>query len=150
MVRTTLNNTSVFDHENPIRQTHGAEAMADEDGRLPLGQQAKVREDVILGLRIEGTGWLVEHENTSIAHECPRQRNLLPLSATQLCALLQVLKPPPEHRVVTLRELLDDGVGPALACGDHDEFPLFDLVHTSHTDVFLRSHVVVHKILEDH
>src|SRR5712692_7566041 len=145
MVRTTLKNTSVFDHENPVRQTHGAETVADKDGRLSLGQQAKVREDLMLGLRIEGTGRLVEHENTRIAHECPRQRNLLPLPATQLRALLQVLKPPPEHRVVTLWELLNDGVGPALACGAHDEFPLFDLVHTSHTDVFLHSHVVVHK-----
>ncbi len=150
IVRTTLNDAPVFDHENPIRQAHGAEAVADEDGRLPPGQRAKVRKDLMLSLRIESTGWLVEYENTGISHECPRQRNLLPLAATQLRALLQVLKPPPKHRVVAMREPFDDGVGPALARGALDEFPLFDLVHTPHADVFLRSHVVVHIILEDH
>src|SRR5205807_1717663 len=115
IVRTTLNDTPVFDHENPIRQAHSAEAVADEDCRFPPGQRAKVGEDLVLGLRIKSAGRLVEHENTGIAHECSRQRNLLPLAATQLCALLQVLKPPPKHRVVALRELLDDGVGRALA-----------------------------------
>ena len=149
-MRTTLNDTPVFDHENPIRQAHSAEAVADEDCRFPPGQRAKVGEDLVLGLRIKSAGRLVEHENTGIAHECSRQRNLLPLAATQLCALLQVLKPPPKHRVVALRELLDDGVGPALARGTFDQFPLFDLVHAPYADVFLRSHVVVHIILEDH
>src|SRR5438552_5718140 len=56
IVRTTLNDAPVFDHENPIRQAHSAEAVADEDCRFPPGQRAKVGEDLVLGLRIERAG----------------------------------------------------------------------------------------------
>src|SRR5260370_22751304 len=127
IVRTTLNDAPVFDHENPIRQAHGAEAVADEDGRLPPGQRAKVRKDLMLSLRIESTGWLVEYENTGISHECPRQRNLLPLAATQLRALLQVLKPSPMYRVLAVPHPFDDVVGPAPARGVLDVFRSFAL-----------------------
>ena len=43
-VRTAFDNAAVFDDENAVRQAQGAEAVADEDGCLPLGQrQEEVR-----------------------------------------------------------------------------------------------------------
>src|SRR5712692_4612888 len=149
-VRTAFDDAAVFDHENAVGQAHGAEAVADEDGCLPLRQRAKVREDLVFGLRVEGAGRLVEYEDTRVAHECPRQRDLLPLAAAQLRAVLQILEPASEHGIVALRKPLDHRAGPALARCAHDEFSLLYLVHAPHADVFLRRHVVVHIILEDH
>src|SRR5260370_17815590 len=85
--------------------------------------------DLVLGVGIEGAGWLVQHKNTGIAHESTRQGNLLPLTTTQLGAILQVLEPPPKHRVVALGQSLNHGAVPALAPGAHAQFSVLDLLH---------------------
>src|SRR5260370_5356032 len=103
-----------------------------------------------LGGGIGGAGRLVQQKNTGIAHESTRQGNLLPLTTTQLGAILQVLEPAPKHRVVALGQSLNHGAGPALARGAHDQFSVLDLVHAPYADILMRGHVVVHIILEDH
>src|SRR5260370_35047681 len=85
-----------------------------------------------------------------ITHKSPRQSDLLPLTTAQLSAILQILKPAPKHRLITLRESLNYSVGSALARGTHDQFLMLDLVHSPYTDILTGSHIVVHIILEDH
>src|SRR5260370_23510499 len=103
-----------------------------------------------LGGGIGGAGRLVQQKNTGLPHERTRQGNLLPLTTTQLGAILQVLEPAPKHRVVALGQSLNHGAGPALARGAHDQFSVLDLVHAPYADILMRGHVVVHIILEDY
>src|ERR1051326_4731328 len=44
---TALYDTAVLNHKNAVGEAYGAEAVADEDGGLALGQRAEVGEDLV-------------------------------------------------------------------------------------------------------
>src|SRR5947209_763744 len=148
-MRTALNNAPVLNHENAIRQAHGAKAVADENGGFTFGELAELCEYFVFGLSIESTGRLVQHKNTSIAHESSCQCNLLPLTAAQLSAIFEVFKPAPKHGIVTIRKFLDYSASSAFACSTHHQISLLNMLYSPYSDILLRSHIVIHVILED-
>src|SRR3954471_4314128 len=81
LMRSAFTNLAVFQHEDAVCQADSAEAMADKDGCLAFGEDAKTREYIIFGLSIERTGWLIQHKNMGIADKCSCQRHFLPLAA---------------------------------------------------------------------
>ena len=52
-MRAVFDDVPVLQYEDAIGQPHGAEAVADEHRGLPRREHAKVREDLVLRLRIE-------------------------------------------------------------------------------------------------
>src|SRR5579883_34383 len=146
MVRTVLDDLSVFQHKDAIRQADRTEAVADEDGGFTFSQDAKTSKNVVFGLGVERAGRLVEHQNAGVAHKGPRQRHLLPLAPAQLHTLV---KPATKHRLVAIRQTLNHGIGPTLEGCAVDQLDILYLVNLPHTDILTRIHMIVNIILED-
>ena len=93
---------AALEHEDAVGHAHRREAVRDEDRRAPLGELAEALEDGVLGLGVERGGGLVEHEDVRLlAHEGARERDLLPLPARELGA---VLEPAAERRLEPARQ----------------------------------------------
>ncbi len=72
-----------------------------EDRNPILRELTEVLENVGFGLRIHRGGGLIQHQDVRArAHECPGERDLLPLATGKLAA---VLEPLAELRLVTRR-----------------------------------------------
>src|SRR5581483_2200803 len=146
MVRAILDDFSMLQHENAIRQADCAEAVADENGGFTLSQDAEASEEIVFSLSIERAGWLIKHQNASIAHKGTRQRHLLPLAPAQLHPLI---KPAAKHRLIAIRQTLDHGISPALEGRAVDQFDILYLVNLPHPNILARIHMVVNIVLED-
>ena len=87
-----LDDAAAFEHDDLVGHAHGREAVRDQD-RDPVARElAEVLEHLGLGARVHRRGRLVEHQDVGIgAHERARQRDLLPLPARQLAAVLEPL-----------------------------------------------------------
>ncbi len=120
--------------------------MRDEDGGPLGGELLQPREQLVLGLRIERGGGLVEHQDLRVAHEGARQGDLLPLAAGELLSLLE---PAAEHGVDLLRELLDDRSGAAVFHRALDATAVFQGRDPADADVLSRRPLVADEILEE-
>src|SRR5579872_423645 len=141
-----VQNAAVFQHENAVGQPHGAEAVRDEDGGLASRKLPETREDLVFGLWVQRTGWLVEDEELRVTHEGAGKRDLLPLAAGKLLALLEPL---PQHTVVRVGQLLDDGAGAALGRGHTDAVAVIYRFHLADSDVAAGGQIVSDVVLED-
>src|SRR2546423_11005355 len=59
-VRAFLDQPPVLEEDDPVSAPDGREAVRYVDGRAPLGQRAKPLEEVVLGLRVQRGGRLVQ------------------------------------------------------------------------------------------
>ena len=108
-----LDDAAVIEHGDLIRHAHGGEAVGDENRDAIACELAEMLEHFGLGLRIHGSGGLIEHQHVGArAHEGARQRNLLPLPAGQLAA---IAKPLAELRSIAGGQRLDELARLALA-----------------------------------
>ena len=82
-----------------------------------------------------------------IAHERASQRDLLPLTAGQLVA---VLEPAAQHGVQLLRELVDDGARAGAIDCRVDTGAVLDGAHLAQADVLQGGELVPHVVLEEH
>src|SRR5437868_1887224 len=57
-----LGQASVFEEDDPVRSPDGGEAVRDVDRGPAVGQRPQPFEEVVLGLRVEGRGRLVEEQ----------------------------------------------------------------------------------------
>ena len=129
------------------RHAHGREAVRDDDRRAALGELAEALEDGVLGLGVERGGRLVEHEDVGLlAHEGARQRDLLPLPAGELGA---VLEPAPERRVEAARERRHElGRAPARRRA-LDPRRVVEVLDAPEADVLAHLELVLVEVLED-
>src|SRR5258708_3117356 len=115
-MRAALDNAAIFDHENPVGQAHGTEAVADENGSLPLGQYAEAGKDLVFGMGIEPTSALDAHAE----HEVFTRFRVLTEGKTAVFI---------SHRFSTVR--LADRIfvienGSVIECGSHQELLALD------------------------
>ena len=83
-----------FEHDDAVRHAHRREAVRDDDRHAARHQRVEAHEDVVLGARVERRRRLVENEQLRVAHVGARERDLLPLAAGQIDA---VVESAPEH-----------------------------------------------------
>ena len=103
-------------------------------------------EKVELGLRIECRRRLVEEQNPRVlAHERPRQRDLLPFAAGKVDTRVEPLA---ERGVVARRQLCDELVRPGLLARAHDRVAVGDVRQAAEADVLGRRRLVVDVVLE--
>src|SRR6266568_1436455 len=88
----------------------------------------------------------VEDEDLRVTHVRTRERDLLPLAARQLDA---VLEPLPEHLVEALRHALRDGVGEAALGGLANPVFVIHRLDLTDANVLAQDEVVADEILED-
>src|SRR5262249_43398928 len=90
LVRAILDDAPTFDDDNAISHPHRREAMRNEKRGPPGSQSTETLENGVLGLCVQRGSWLIEHENVRLlAHERARKRNLLPLPARELDAVVR-------------------------------------------------------------
>ena len=98
-------------------------------------------------LGVERGGGLVQHQQLgAIAHEGAGERDLLPLAARQLVALLE---PAAQHGVELLRQLVDHRPRSGAIDRRVDARPVRDGVHLAQPDVLQGRELVLHVILEE-
>src|SRR5688500_2499678 len=85
--------------------------MGDEDGCPAAHQLGEAQKDIVFGARVERGGGLVEDEDLGIAHVGARERDLLPLSATEIDALIEASS---EHLAVSTGKARQQGGGERL------------------------------------
>src|SRR5579859_3953758 len=146
LVRTIFYDLTVLKDEDAVSQPHSTEAMADKNGCFAFGQDAKLGEDIVLGLCVERTGWLIQDKYTRVAHKCSSKGNLLPFAAAQLSAIFE---PFAEHRLVTFRQFRNGRVGSAFLRSSVDKLKIFDLTHPPNADVLTRIQMISHIVLEN-
>ncbi len=102
--------------------------------------------DLVLGLHVERRRRLVQHQERAIAHERPRQRQLLPLTAGQLATAKLAAK----LRRQAVRERRDHGVGAGLHGRSVQPGLVVPGLDLSQADVLPGGQLVAHEVLEDH
>src|SRR5439155_5926036 len=81
-----------------------------------------------------------------LSHKGPGQSDLLPLPHGQLMASV---KPAPEHGLVTVRQTLNDGMGPALPGRFDDSVQPVQRFDLAESDVLAGRQVIAHEVLKD-
>ena len=114
----------------------------------PARQRAEALEDGVLGLGVERGGGLVEHQDVGLlAHEGARERDLLPLAARELDAVVRPLaelgaeprrraRPPPRRRRRAPPRAIDARL-------------LGQVRHAADADVLAHVELVLVEVLED-
>ena len=92
----------VVQHQHPVGFLNGLQAVGDEDGGASGGQLADGVLDELLGLRVDGGGGFVEHQDFRIRRQHSGEGQQLALT------LGKVLAPLREFRVEALRQGLDE------------------------------------------
>ena len=138
--------SAAFEDDDPIGHPHRGEAVRDQDRRPPHRQLAEAIEHRVLRLGVERRGGLVENEDVGLlAHEAARERDLLPLTARELDA---VLEPAPERRLDAGAEARDERVGAAVLHGALDPRHLLEVVDAPHAHVLAQLQLVLVEVLE--
>src|SRR6202050_821542 len=120
--------------------------MRDEDRDAIARQLPEMLEYFRLGLRIHGSGRLIEHEDVgTAAHEGARQRDLLPLPAGQLAA---VAEPLAELRVVAVRQRRNELAGASLVGRRTPALLVLEEALIARADVLTHQHLVAREVLE--
>lgn len=148
LVRAFLQNYAFIEHDDVVGDAHGGEAVRNDDGDAVGGQLAEMREDVGLGLGIDGSSGFVENQYVSVvAHEGPSQSDLLPLATGELLAALE---PGAELGVVVLRQVLDEIRREPVACSRFHLRTHLHVVHVTDADVVVHLELVAAEVLKDH
>src|SRR5262245_30745146 len=114
LVTSQLDDATTIEHGDLIGHTYRRETMRDENGDAIPCELPEVLEHFRLRLRIHRGRRFVEHENIGTrAHECTRQRDLLPLPSGELAS---VAEPFAELRLVASRQALDEITSTPLDC----------------------------------
>src|SRR5437763_14823336 len=146
-MRADLGDAAALEHRDPIRRAHRREPVTDEDRAPILGERLDPLEQVVLRLRVQRGGGLVEHQQLGIVpHEGAGERDLLPLPARELVALLE---PAAQHGVELLGQLVDDAPRPRPIDGSLDAGALGDRLYLPEADVFQRAELIPYEILEE-
>src|SRR5215211_1609040 len=114
LMRAALDNAAVFQHEYRSRLPHGHQVVRDNDGCAPLHQSPQRLHHPLPRPDVESGRRLVQDEDRSVPHHCPRYGKPLPLSAGEEPALL------PDHRVVPFGQRLYKPVGVGRSGGGGD------------------------------
>eukprot|EP01139_Manchomonas_bermudensis_P019579 Amastigsp_a676973_61.p2 type:complete len:755 gc:universal Amastigsp_a676973_61:2472-208(-) len=85
LVRALLDNTPLVDDDDKVCVPDRREPMRDDERRAPAGLDHSIDclLDQMLALRVERRGCLVEEQQPRVEHECPRNRDALPLPAAE-------------------------------------------------------------------
>ena len=121
--------------------------MRNQNRHLGVALRLKVIEDRRLRRRIHGRGRLIEHQDVGVAaHERPRERDLLPLSARQLASTFE---PATQLRFVALGHVLDERCGHAGFGGLRPTLGVVNVANIPGTNVFADRELVAAKVLKD-
>src|SRR5713101_7180221 len=88
-VRALLDEAAVLEEDDPVGAAHSREPVRDVDRRAPTSERTQPLEQVVLGLRIQRRRRFIEEQDLRVAHERPRQRDLLPLATGQVHAVVE-------------------------------------------------------------
>src|ERR1700722_15517238 len=121
--------------------------MRDEQYGSSPGEGPDVLKQCCLGARGECGGRVVEDDEGSIAEECPRQRDALPLADGEVGSP-EVLGS--EQVVITEREGIDQLVGLSSPRRFDDAVTALEALHLPQADVLCGGHHVLAELLEDH
>ena len=120
--------------------------LADEQGGAAAGQLLKALVHLVLSLHVERRGRLVQHQERAIAHEGPRQGQLLPLAAGQLTTAELTAKLCRQ----AVRERRDHGIGAGFRGRSVQPGRVVPRLDLSQADVLPGGQLVAHEVLEDH
>ena len=112
-MRPDFDDAAVRHADDAVAAAHRGEAVGDDDDRAALDDAPHVALNDPLALVVERRGRLVENENARIGRERAGDGDALTLAAREVGAALL------DHRVVALRQLVDELVGAGEA-GDLD------------------------------
>ena len=87
IVRTALDNRTLFQHDDFIRISDGAEAVRDDEHRPALHKAVHTFLDKHFGSRVDRTRRFIEDEHRRIGDGSACDRNELPLSLAQISAV---------------------------------------------------------------
>src|ERR1700694_3040702 len=96
-------------------------------------------EQLVLRRGVERGGWLIEQQDSRVAHEGAGQRNLLPLAAGEVDTRVEPLA---KRGVVALRKPGDQLVRAGLPARLQDRFAVGNLAQVSQPDVLRRGRLV--------
>src|SRR5436853_7757262 len=76
-----LDDLTLLDHQNPVRGTHSAQPMRDDEDGPALANLREVALDNGFGLVVQGAGRLIKDQHAGIRDQGARDGNPLPLPA---------------------------------------------------------------------
>ena len=113
---------------------------------FPYSQVIEAFEYFIFSSRIERRRRFVKNQHLRVAKISARQCDALPFSSRKIDARL---KTPPQHLIVSARQLCHNLVGQRLLSRHFDRRAIVQLFDAPHSDVFRCRHFVPHEVLED-
>ena len=85
--RANFRNLAGIENQNPVgKPGQNCRIVRDENHRAMqlIAQRSKKLKNILLGGRIEGSGWLVGNNERRATRNCLRQQDALPLASAQL------------------------------------------------------------------
>ena len=106
----TLNDLSVFEHEDLVGALNGREPMRNHEGGATRAQRSEPVPNMLLGFRVQARRRLVQEQDLGVGENRARDRNALPLASRQAHAAFT------HHRLVLVREAFNELVTVGHAC----------------------------------
>src|SRR5258708_30408136 len=81
VVGAVLDDPAALDRDDAVGPAHRGKSVGDNKNSAPFANPAHVVLDDALALVVEGTGGLIEDQNTRVSYKGAGNRNALPLAA---------------------------------------------------------------------
>ena len=107
----SLNDASLLHNHDTVRIFNRAEAMRNHKGGASLHQRIHTALHKLLGPAVDRRSRLVKNQGRRIHNRSPRNREQLPLSLREICAVAA------EHGLIAVRQAVDEAVRIRELCG---------------------------------